>query len=300
MAKLSKFKKLSGSDKVFVIINNTLLAIVLLLFVYPLTYILSSSFSSADAVIGGRVVLFPVDFSLDGYKAVFQSPSIWLGYKNSFIYMVVGTIVNVVITLMAAYPLSRKDFYGRRFFTMIATFTMIFNGGLIPSYMVVNNLHLTDTLWAMVLPGAMSVYFMIIARTYFQSSIPIELQEAAEISGCNDLQLIWYIILPLSKPITAVLVLFYAVGHWNSYFNALIYLKSNDMYPLQIVLREILIQSQQNSSMLKDAALMEKSEGIRQLLKYSLIVVASVPVLCIYPFVQKYFVKGVMIGSVKG
>lgn len=292
--------KQSRQDVIFSVVNYTLLSLVLLIFLYPLIYIVSSSFSSGDAVIAGRVVLLPVEFSLDGYKAVFQSASVWRGYLNSFIYMLVGTLINVVVTVMAAYPLSRKDIAGRGVIMLGFTFTMIFSGGLVPTYMVVNDLRLTDTLWAMVVPGALSIYYMIIARTFFQTNIPVELQEAAEMSGCNDWQLITKIILPLSKPIIAVLVLFYAVGHWNSYFNALIYLKSNDKYPLQIVLREILIQNQNNASMMQDAAQMERSESLSALLKYSLIVVASVPVLCIYPFVQKYFVKGMMIGSVKG
>lgn len=292
--------KLSRSDRILTYGNYILLCVILVIYLYPIIYIVSSSFSSVDAVTSGKVVLFPVDFSLEGYKAVFKSPSILRGYGNSFKYMIIGTVINVIVTLMAAYPLSRRDFVGRNVITMIFTFTMIFSGGLVPTYLVVSKLGLTDSLWAMVLPGAMSVYFMIIARTFFQSNIPIELQEAAEISGCNDWQLIWHIILPLSKSIIAVLVLFYAIGHWNSYFNALIYLKTEDNYPLQIVLREILIRSQQNASMMKDAVLAEQSEGLKLLLKYSLIVVSSVPVLCIYPFVQKHFVKGVMIGSVKG
>lgn len=292
--------KLSRSDKLLTYINTGVLCLILIIYIYPLIYIVSSSFSSVDAVTSGKVVFLPVDFSLEGYKAVFKSPSIGRGYINSFKYMIVGTIINVAVTLMAAYPLSRRDFMGRNAITMIFTFTMIFSGGLVPTYLVVSKLGITDSIWAMVLPGAMSVYFMIIAKTFFQSNIPVELQEAAEISGCNDCQLICYVILPLSKSIIAVLVLFYAIGHWNSYFNALIYLKTEANYPLQIVLREILIRSQQNASMMKDAVLAEQSEGLKLLLKYSLIVVSSVPVLCIYPFVQKHFVKGVMIGSVKG
>lgn len=290
----------SKDDLVFSIVNYTLLSLILVILLYPLIYVVSSSFSSVDAVVAGKVKFLPVDFSLDGYKAVFKSSKIWSGYLNSFIYTIVGTAINIVVTLMAAYPLSRSDLKGKNAIMMFFTFTMIFDGGIVPTYLVISKLHILDSIWAMVLPGAMSVYFMIIARTFFQTTIPVELQEAAELEGCNTPQLIWHIILPLSKAIIAVLVLFYAIGHWNSYFNALMYLSTEDKQPLQIVLREILIRNQQNASMIKDAALVEKTEGLKMLLKYSLIVVSSLPVLCIYPFVQKYFVKGVMIGSVKG
>lgn len=296
---MKKFLR-SKDDTIFNIVNYTLLGIALVIYLYPLIYIVSSSFSSVDAVVKGKVWLLPVDFSLDGYKAVFKSSKIWTGYLNSFLYMIVGTAINLVVTLMAAYPLSRQDLKGRNAIMMFFTFTMIFSGGIVPTYLVVSKLKLINTIWAMVLPGALSVYFMIIAKTFFQTTIPVELQEAAEMEGCSTPKLIWYIILPLSKAIIAVLILFYAIAHWNSYFDALLYLNTEDKQPLQIVLREILIRNEQNASMLRDAELMEKSEGLKQLLKYSLIVVSSLPVLCIYPFVQKYFVKGVMIGSVKG
>ena len=296
---MKKFLR-SKDDLIFNIVNYTLLGLALVIYLYPLIYIVSSSFSSVDAVVKGKVWLFPVDFSLDGYKAVFKSSKIWTGYLNSFIYMIVGTAINLVVTLMAAYPLSRQDLKGRNAIMMFFAFTMIFSGGIVPTYLVVSKLKLINTIWAMVIPGALSVYFMIIAKTFFQTTIPVELQEAAEMEGCSTPKLIWYIILPLSKAIIAVLLLFYAIAHWNSYFDALLYLNTEDKQPLQIVLREILIRNEQNASMLRDAELMEKSEGLKQLLKYSLIVVSSLPVLCIYPFVQKYFVKGVMIGSVKG
>lgn len=289
-----------NDDTIFNLVNYTLLGFGLILFLYPLIYIVSSSFSSVDAVITGKVRLLPVEFSLEGYKAVFKSSRIWTGYLNSILYTSLGTAVNILVTLLAAYPLSRPDLKGRNVVMMIFTFTMIFDGGIVPTYLVVSKLKLLDSIWAMVLPGAMSVYFMIIAKTFFQTTIPAELPEAAQMEGCTTPQLIWHIILPLSKAIIAVLVLFYAISHWNSYFNALLYLNTESRQPLQLVLREILIRSQQNASMIKDAALLEKSEGLKQLLKYSLIVVSSLPVLCIYPFVQKYFVKGVMIGSVKG
>lgn len=296
---MKKERKLKD-DTIFDIVNYTLLGIVLILILYPLIYIVSSSFSSVDAVVQGKVRFLPVDFSLEGYKAVFKSSKVISGYLNSFLYTGLGTAINIVMTLLAAYPLSRNDLKGRNAIMIIFTFTMIFDGGIVPTYLVVSNLKLLDTLWAMVLPGAMSVYFMIIAKTFFQTTIPLELQEAAQLEGCNTPQLIWYVVLPLSKAIVAVLVLFYAILHWNSYFDALLYLNTESKQPLQLVLREILIRSEQNASMVKDAVLAAQSEGLKQLLKYSLIVVSSLPVLCIYPFVQKYFVKGVMIGSVKG
>lgn len=292
--------KMSREDIIFTIINYIVLSVVLCVVIYPLIYIVSSSLSSTQAVISGKVRLLPVDFSLAGYQAIFKTNQIWVGYKNSIIYASLGTIINVVVTLMAAYPISRKDFVGRGLIMAIFTFTMLFNGGLIPTYMVVNKLRITNSVWAMVLPNAMAVWYMIIARTYFQSSIPIELQEAAEIDGCSDIGFIVRVVLPLSGPIIAVLALFYAVGHWNSYFQALIYLKSDKLYPLQIVLRNILIQNEMSPAMMKNIKDVERMQGLKELLKYSLIVVASIPVLLIYPFVQKYFIKGIMVGSIKG
>lgn len=294
-----KLSRMSNGDTVFSIVNYSLLSILLVIYIYPLVYVVSSSVSSVEAVTSGQVVFLPVGFSLEGYKNILGTSTIWQGYWNSIVYTVIGTTVNIIITIMAAYPLSRKDFIGRGPIMLLFTFTMIFSGGLIPTYLVVSNLKLLDSIWAMVLPSAMSIYFMIIAKTFFQNTIPLELQEAAEIEGCNDMQLIGQIILPLSKSIIAVLVLFYAIAHWNSFFDALLYLKSNDKFPLQIVLREILIRNQSDGSMLSAVA-QEKLEGMKQLIKYGLIVVSSLPVLCIYPFVQKHFVKGVMIGSVKG
>ncbi|MBZ9536694.1 carbohydrate ABC transporter permease [Cytobacillus oceanisediminis] len=291
----------SRVDQLFTVINYSLLSIVLVMVLYPLIYILSASFSSTEAVTTGKVWLFPVDFSLEGYKAVFKHPHIMTGFMNSLYYMVVGTFVNVVLTILAAYPLSRKDFNGRKVFMLLFIFTMIFDGGLIPRYLLVKDLGLLDTRWALIIPTALSVWNVMIAKTYFSTTIPEELLNAAQIDGCNDFKFVWKIVLPLSMPIIAVISLFYAVGHWNQFFNALIYLKDQSLYPLQLVLNEILVQSKVSMDMMNGTQAEELSKimGLAEQLKYALIVVASVPVLAIYPFVQKHFVKGVMIGSVK-
>ncbi len=299
MARASVIRESQG-DRLFVIGIYTLLSAVLVIILLPLMYIVSSSFSSPQAVVSGRVWLFPVDFTLDGYTAVFRNPQIGTGYFNSVIYAVAGTTVNVVMTVMLAYPLARKTFYGRNVIMVLLIVTMIFEGGLIPYYLLVKNLHLLDTRWAMILPGALAVFQVIVARTFFQTTIPDELAEAAELDGCNDIRFILRIVLPLSKPIIAVMSLMYAVGHWNAYFDALIFLRSADLFPLQIVLRNILILNTIDPSMVSNVDILLAQQGLKDLLKYSLIVVASLPVLIIYPFVQKYFVKGVMIGSLKG
>ncbi len=267
---------------------------------YPLVYILSASFSSSDAVISGKVWLWPVDPGLKGYKAVFEYKAIWIGFGNSLLYTVVGTVINVILTIVAAYPLSRKDFVFRNGIMFIFVFTIMFSGGIIPNYLLVKDLGLLDTRWSMILPSALSVFNVIITRTYFQTNIPHEMLEASQVDGCTDWKFLLRIVLPLSGPIIAVITLFYAVGHWNSYFNALLYLKDRSLYPLQLVLRSILVQNQIDPSMVTSEEDLVARQGLADLLKYSLIVVATVPVLIIYPFVQKHFVKGVMIGSIKG
>ncbi|WP_425464928.1 carbohydrate ABC transporter permease [Paenibacillus dokdonensis] len=289
----------SVTDKFFLGIVYIFLSLVLLLILFPLLHILSASFSSPSAVTSGKVWLWPVDFSLIGYKAVFQNSDILVGFGNSFFYTIVGTLVNVSFTAMLAYPLARKTFYGRGLIMILLVFTMFFDGGLIPNYLLVKSLGMVNTRWAMIIPGALAVFQVIIARTFFQS-IPEELAEAADMDGCSDMRFFLRIVLPLSKPILAVLFLMYAVGHWNAYFNALIYLKDSSMFPLQIFLRNILILNSENSDMLTNVNSLLVQQGLKDLLKYSLIVVSTAPVLIIYPFVQKHFVKGVMIGSLKG
>ncbi|WP_308634960.1 carbohydrate ABC transporter permease [Paenibacillus silvisoli] len=299
MARTNAIRESFG-DKLFLTLVYAFLAFILLAVLYPLLYIVSSSFSSPQAVISGRVWLFPVEFSLAGYKAIFSNPQVMTGYGNSLFYTVFGVLINVTMTVMLAYPISKSTFYGRNVIMVILVITMMFSGGLIPYYLTVKNLGILDTRWAMLLPGAMAVWQVIIARTFFQTSIPKELGEAAELDGCTDMGFLWRVVLPLSKPILAVLVLMYAVGHWNAYFEALIFLKSQELFPLQIVLRNILILNSIDSSMMVDANKMAAMQGLKDLLKFSLIVVATVPVLAIYPFVQKYFVQGILIGSLKG
>lgn len=289
----------SKGDRLFLAGVYAFLLIVLIVVLYPLIFILSSSLSSPLAVSSGRVWLWPVDMTLDGYRVVLSNPQVLMGYGNSLLYALLGTCISVMLTVVLAYPLSRKSFFGRNALMIFITFTMLFSGGLIPTYLVVKQLGLLDTRWALLIPQAIWVWQIIIARTFFQSSIPEELAEASEIDGCSDLRFMWNVVIPLSKPIIAVLILMYAIGQWNAYFDALIYLKSQSLYPLQLILRSILILNSAASSNI-DAAEQLRRQQFADLTKYSLIVVASLPVLVIYPFVQRYFVKGMLIGSVKG
>jgi putative aldouronate transport system permease protein len=290
----------TAGDRIFNAANYTVLCLFFIIVVYPLVYIVSASFSSTDAVITGKVWLWPVDPGFKGYEAVFSNKSIWTGFGNSLFYTVFGTAVNVILTLMAAYPLARKDFIGRNLIMFVFVFTIMFSGGLIPNYMLVKDLGLLDTRWALIIPSAINVFNVIITRTYFQTNIPNEMLEAAQVDGSSDWNFLTRIVLPLSGPIIAVISLFYAVSHWNAFFSALLYLKDRDLYPLQLVLRSILIQNQIDPSMVMNEEDLVARQGLADLLKYALIVVASVPVLILYPFVQKHFVKGVMIGSIKG
>jgi multiple sugar transport system permease protein/putative aldouronate transport system permease protein len=290
----------SSRDRTFELVNNALLAVALITVGYPLIYIVSASFSSTQAVVGGRVWLWPVEFSLLGYQTIFEYRAVWNAYANTVFYTVFGTAINVVLTIMAAYPLSRRDLQGRNLFMFMITFTMIFSGGLIPTYLLVRGLGMLNTRWVMMIPNAIAAWNIIITRTYYQSTIPDELHEAAQLDGCSDVRFLMSVVVPLSGAITAVNALFYAVAHWNAFFNAFIYLSKDELYPLQIILREVLIQNDFDNEAFTDVSDQETREGLRELLKFSLIIVASVPVLCIYPFVQKYFVRGVMIGSIKG
>jgi multiple sugar transport system permease protein/putative aldouronate transport system permease protein len=289
------------ADLIFLYAVYGIFFIVLIAVGYPMLYVISASFSSPNAVISGRVWLFPVDFSLKGYEKILNTRQVMIGYMNSAIYMVFGTMVNVVMTILAAYPLSRSDFKYRKPISVLFLFTMLFNGGLVPTYLLVKSLGMVDTRLAMIIPNALIVYNMIVARTYFSSSIPIELLEASQLDGCSDFRFVYSVVLPLSGPVIAVLTLWYAVTHWNSYFWALVYLRDDMLYPLQIALRSILLQAQMAETFTDvDAKTLIDMQGLSQLLKYSLIVVASAPLLALYPVIQKYFVKGVMIGSIKG
>lgn len=295
--------KETKADRIFNIINTTVLSILLLLVLYPLIYVVSASVSDPDMVNAGKMWLWPRGLNFEGYTRVFQDRQIWIGYRNTILITLIGTAINLLMTVTAAFSLSRKDFYGRNVITAIFTFTMFFSGGLIPSYLLVRTLGMRDTIWALIIPGAASMYNIIIARTFFQTNIPFELQEAASIDGCSIIKLFISIILPLSAPILAVLSLFYGVGHWNSFFSALIYISDKNLYPLQLILREILIQNQMSAEMMKDGEqieMMAKQAKIAESIKYSVIIVSTLPVLVAYPLLQRFFMQGIMVGAIKG
>lgn len=288
----------SSDEKIFDAVIYTIATLVIVIVLYPLIFVVSASFSDPAKVLSGEVWLLPKNITFEAYTNILHNGKIWTGYTNTIIYTVVGTAVNIVMTVLAAYPLSRPDLPGRKVLMVLITLTMFFGGGLIPSYLLVKNLGLLDTMWALIIPGAIATYNLIVMRTYFQTSIPWELQEAAHIDGCSNWRLLLNIILPLSKPILAVMVLFYAVGHWNSYFNSLIYIRNEAKYPLQLVLREILLISQSDAV---DANVgLENKVLLAESIKYAVIMISSLPILIMYPFVQRHFVKGVMIGSIKG
>ena len=297
MTSSKKYQNYGSGDRIFYAINGFLLILIFIILLYPLLFIVSASFSADTTVMG--LSLLPRKFSLAGYRAVLEYKDIWTGYVNSLIYMVVGTLLSLVLTVCCAYPLSRRDFAMRNFIMALCMITMYFSGGLIPTFLTVRRLGMLNTMWAIILPGSMSVYNMIVMRTYFQTQIPEELWDSAQLDGCGNIQFLFSIVLPLSGAILAVIGLFYAVGNWNSYFSALIYLTDRKKFPLSIILREILIT---NSARLEFVDL-DTSMALQErqnLMKYSVIIVSSLPVLVLYPFVQKYFVKGVMIGAVKG
>lgn len=290
----------SRGDRVFSVMNGFLLFIIVALVAYPLLYTVSASFSDPKMVTSGKLVLFPVGPNLDSYKEVFKNKDILLGYRNSLLITVGGVLLNMVVTICGAYPLSRRDFYGRKTLMKLFSFTMFFSGGMIPLYLVVKNLGLLDSWLALILPAALSTYNLIIMRTYFENSVPYELQEAAFIDGCSNLKILSHIILPLSGPILAVIALYYTVGHWNSYFSALLYINTRAKYPLQLFLREVLVMNSMQTMMDAGAEDMARQAMRAETIKYSVIVVSSIPMLILYPFVQKFFVKGVMIGAIKG
>ena len=287
-------------DRIFMAINYAALTLLLLTILYPLLYIVSASFSDPRMVTSGHVWLWPVSPTLEGYVAIFRNRFLVSGFANSLFYTLAGTAINVAMTILAAYPLSRSNLPGRNLLTLLFFFTTLFSGGLIPSYLVARNLGIINTRWAMLLPGALGIWNILIMRTYFQTSIPRELHEAAQLDGCDEITYLLKIVLPLSGPIIAVVALFSAVGHWNAFFNALIYLSDKNLWPLQLVLRDILIQNNIDVTMLTDAQELMRRLALRESLKYSLIVTATLPLLLAYPFVQKHFVKGVLLGSVKG
>lgn len=288
-----------SDERVFDFIVYAIAAVIMIIVLYPLIFIVSASFSDPAKVLSGDVWLLPKGVTLEAYKSILNDDKIWIGYRNTIIYTVVGTVINIIMTILAAYPLSRPDLPGRNAIMVLITLTMFLGGGLIPTYLLVKDLGMVNTMWALIVPGAIATYNLIVMRTYFQSSIPWELQEAAHMDGCSNWRLLFSIILPLSKPILAVMVLFYAVGHWNSFFPALIYLRDEALHPLQLVLREILLIS--NSSAVEGGSVgLEKQILLAESIKFAVIIVSTLPVLIMYPFVQRHFVKGVMIGSIKG
>jgi putative aldouronate transport system permease protein len=292
-------KRKSNSDRWFDITNYTLLIGFTLMIIYPLYFIMIASFSDPNRIYEGDVWLLPRDITFEGYARIFRDSAIWIGYKNSILYAMLTAIIGTSLAIMAAYPLSRKDFYGRNIFMLFFVITLFFNGGLIPTYLLVRQLHLMDTIWAVVLLAAVDAFVIIIARTFFQS-LPEELREAANIDGCTNMRYIWSFVLPLSKPIIAVLVLFAVVRQWNGFFDALIYLDDSNKYPLQLILRNILIQNQPTGSLVDDIQTALERQRISELIKYGVIIIAALPLLILYPFLQRYFVQGVFIGSVKG
>ena len=301
--KKKRYIKDSAADKVFYVLDWILLGFLMLVIIFPLLNVVSCSFSAPSAVGGGKVYLLPVGFNLDAYQALFREDQIMTGFLNTLFYTFFGTIINVTLTVMCGYPLSRQKIVGKKAIMFYFTFTMLFSGGMMPTYLLIKSLGLLNTRWVMLLPGAMSVYNMIVARTFFMNTIPNELNEAAEIDGASDFRLIFSVVLPLSAPIIAVLSLFYAVGHWNAFFDAFLYLSDPDLQNLQVVLRNFManIKAMMDSSGITDSIAAAQDAALFQdVLKYAVIVFTSIPILLVYPFVQKHFVKGVMVGSLKG
>ena len=284
------------SRKVFTVCNYVFLFLMMIITLYPLWLQFITSISHGLEVMKGGVTLLPRSPTLETYKTIVRG-ELFMYMKNTVVYTVVGTVINLVMSCLCAYPLARKTFSGRKFFTMLVTFTMFFSGGMIPLYLTVKQFGMMDTIWALVLPGAISTYNMIVIRTAFQS-IPDSLIESAQLDGANDLIIVFRITLPLIMPTIAVLLLYYGVGHWNAWFPASIYLQDNNKLPIQNIMRSILIA---NSDLLNaSGSETDKVDDFAETIKYATIVLTTVPVLCIYPFLQKYFVKGVMIGAVKG
>lgn len=300
---LQKWNGLSSGDRVYYLATCILILLFVLLTLFPIYFIFIASFSSPNDVMLGKVLLWPSSFTLEAYKMVFKNPNIWSAYRNTVVYTLIGTALSLCATLTAAFVFSRRGLYGSRLCMLAILFTMYFSGGLIPTYFNIRNLGMLNTLWALVLPGMISGYNLIIARTFMQNSIPDALDEAAKLDGCTPIRFFLSIVIPLSTPIIGVLCLYSVVGHWNSYYNALIYMTERKRYPLQLILREILVQGTMNNENITSIEQMEEAFeylNLAESLKYALVIVSSLPMLILYPFLQKFFVKGVMIGSVKG
>ena len=291
------------SDKAFDRINKFFVFLILIIIVYPIVFVISASISDPAAVSTGKMWLWPVDITFEGYNRVFQNDDIWLGYRNTVIYTIVGTLIHLALLLQCAYALSRKEVMGKKYLLWIILFTMLFNGGLIPTYLVVKALGMLNTIWAIVIPGVIGAWSILVARTFFQQSIPDQLVEASKIDGASDVYIFVRIVLPLSAPLIAVMALFHAVSLWNQYFNALIYLSDNTKYPLQLILREILVINEVGEDVTGGGAgsaeTLAEQVKTAGLVKYAVMIVSALPLLIVYPFLQRYFVKGVLIGSVK-
>lgn len=291
--------KQSAGDRVFDIVNAIIMTLITIVIVYPLYYVLLASITDPTVVNTGKLLLYPEAPYIDGYKRAFSYAPLWTGYKNTLIYTFVGTIISLICTIPAGYALSRMDLPGRRVIMFLFTFTMFFNGGIVPLYLVVQNLHIYDTIWAVALPVAVSVYNLIVCRSFFDTGIPIEMLEAAKIDGCNDFVFFFRIVIPLSSTIIAVMCLFYATALWNQFFNPLMFLSGQDKMPLQVVLRNLVLSNQVNS-ITSNAQEIAMRQRLAEQLKYCTVVLAAAPLLIVYPFLQKYFAKGVMVGAVKG
>jgi ABC-type glycerol-3-phosphate transport system permease component len=296
----SRKMRLSASDKVFYFIDYTLLVFCGIVVLLPLLNVFSQALSDPSSVLAGRVLFWPRRFTLETLKLILRNPNIKTGYLNTLFYASVGTVLNLVMTVMCAYPLSRITLRGRNIFMLIFTFTMMFGGGMIPTYILIKDLGLIDTRWVMILPGALTVWNMILARTFFQNTIPKEMYESAELDGAGHIRVLFSIVLPLSTSIMAVLTLFYAVGHWNSYFDAMMYLRSQRLFNIQLILRTAIANISALLNQSDNLAEMEKSAAYAEASKYAIIVISMLPVLIIYPFVQRHFIKGIMIGALKG
>jgi len=300
MAKLKSIRRqVTGKDLAFNIVLYAICIIILLIVVYPLYFIVIASFSNPTEVANGKVWLWPSQFTVDGYKEILRHAEIWVGYRNTIFYTVVGTVIGLAVNIPAAYALSRHDLVGRKIITFFFIFTMFFNGGLIPTYFTIRDFGLYNSFWVMVLPFSVVVYHIIIARTFFDSSLPQGLLDAAQIDGCSNLRFFFQIALPLSKAVLAVIALYTAVAQWNAYFNALVYIKDDGLKPLQLIIRNILILKQSIAGT-GDGLAAQEARRLSELMKYAVIIVTTVPIMCVYPFVQKYFSKGVMIGAIKG
>jgi len=298
-----KVKRARG-DVIYDTVIFIILTFLFLVVAYPLYFVIISSISDPIEVSAGKVTLAPVGFTLDGYKEVFKTRTVMRGFLNSLIITIMGTSINLLVTIPTSYALSRPDFTLKRPITLFYILTMFVSGGMMPTYIIVRSTGILNTWWSLILPGCLGVYNMIVGRTFFKTNIPLELMEAAKLDGCGNTKFFIYVVLPLSGAITAILCLYYGVGHWNSYFSALIYIQKRELWPLQLELRNILVMntSVATKQVMTEAELLEKKrlDALKEMMKYSLIIISSIPVLIIYPFVQKHFVKGVMIGSVKG